>query len=140
MAATMSIRSKELARIHCLKRDLRLSDEEYRDVLFVVCRTRSAGDLDFSGRLRLIDHLAAMLQRQGGRRDTEWGWVDQASADRRPLLRKLIMQLRSAGRPRAYVDNMARHMFHVDRLEFCSPDQLHAIVAALSKDAERRQR
>lgn len=143
MAATMSVRSKELARIHCLKRDLRLSDEEYRDVLFTVCRVRSAGDLDFSGRLRLIDHLASRAGKPEvgalRNRDPEWAWVDNASEDRRKLLRKLIMQLRSRGLKRKYADSMARHMFHVERLEFCNPDQLHALVSAMSIDQKRRK-
>lgn len=138
MTATMSVRSKELARIHCLKRDLRLSDDEYRDVLFAVCRVRSAGDLDYSGRLRLIDHLNSRLAPKAGSVNKEWGWVDNASEDRRKLLRKLIMQLRSRGLKREYADSMARHMFHVERLEFCAPDQLHAIVSALSIDSRRK--
>lgn len=135
MTAKMANRNKEIARIHCLKRDLALSDDEYRDILFVVCRVRSSADLDYSARARLIEHLASRVPKA---RQQEWAWVNNASADRQPMLRKIIMQLKTAGCPKVYADGMARHMFHVDRVEFCAPDQLLKIIAALIYDQRRR--
>lgn len=52
-------RRRELARIHCLKAELGLGDDEYRDVLFALERVRSASDLDWAGRRRVIEHLEA---------------------------------------------------------------------------------
>lgn len=54
---TADSRTKELAAIHVAKKDLGLSDDEYRDILFVVARVRSASDLDAAGRARVLDHF-----------------------------------------------------------------------------------
>ena len=36
-----------------------MDDDAYRDVLWTVARVRSAADLDWSGRKRVLDHLKA---------------------------------------------------------------------------------
>jgi phage gp16-like protein len=54
------------------------------------------------------------------------------------MLRKIIVLAGSRGK--AYVDGMCRRMFHVDRLEFADEAQLHAIVSALTYDAQRHPR
>jgi phage gp16-like protein len=131
---------RDLAAIHIAAKQLGMDREVYEAMLFTVARVRSAGDLDWTGRQRVLARLRALGFKPGKPskpRPSEWAWVDQASPDRKPLLRKIIMQLKSAGRGKAYAEGIARQMFHVERLEFCSPDQLHAIVAALNKDAAR---
>lgn len=143
MIADPDRRRRDMAVIHMAKKQLGMDDGTYRDMLWAVARARSAADLDFTGLQRVRDHLSKCgfkpTQGKSPARDPEWVWIDTAAEDRRPLLRKLMMQLRSAGRKRAYAEGMARHMFHVGRLEFCSPNQLHAIVAALNKDTNRRR-
>jgi phage gp16-like protein len=52
-------RRADLAAIHIAKKELRWDDDMYRDVLFTVCRVRSAGELDFTGRKRFLAHLRA---------------------------------------------------------------------------------
>lgn len=54
---TPNPRTKELAAIHVAKRDLHLSDDEYRDILFTVARVKSASDLDHAGRKLVLDHF-----------------------------------------------------------------------------------
>lgn len=51
------LRKRELAQIHIAKAQLGLSDDEYRDVMFAVTRVRSAAELDWTGRKRLLDHF-----------------------------------------------------------------------------------
>jgi len=53
------IRKRELAQIHVAKSQLGLDDETYRDMLFTIARVRSAADLDWAGRKRVLDHLKA---------------------------------------------------------------------------------
>lgn len=138
----MADRRKELAAIHAGAKALGLERDTYEAMLWSVARVRSAGDLSFEGRQQVIAHLRARGAFKGhrGGGDGEWAWVDRASEDRRPLLRKIIMQLKAAGRAKAYAEGIAGRMFHVKKLEFCSPDQLHAIVTALARDANRKGR
>lgn len=63
MPAHMSNRKADLARIHILKKDLRLSDDDYRAVLMGVCSVDSSANLDFTGRSKVIAHMER-LQRQ----------------------------------------------------------------------------
>ena len=131
MMASPDARRSELARIHLLAKELRLSDDEYRDMIFTLCRVRSAGDLDDAGRKQLIEHLAARAKGYG-----EWSFIARASADRQPLLAKIRRQVGSRGK--RYADGCARRICKAERLEFCAPDQLRQIVAALAYDAKRR--
>lgn len=54
------LRKRELARIHVVKAQLRMTDDEYRDLLFAIARVRSAADLDWTGRKRVLDHMAKL--------------------------------------------------------------------------------
>jgi len=125
-------RRTELAKIHMGAKQIGLSDDSYRDMLWCIARVRSASDLDEYGRKKVIQHLAkcgATFKRPG--RPTP-------AADKQGLVAKIRAQLAAANRPDAYADGMARKMFTVDRFEWCTEDQLRRIVAALNYDAKRR--
>ena len=123
-------RRAELAKIHLLAKELALDRDTYEQLLWTVARVRSAKDLDQHGRQSVIEHMRA---RGGG------GARRSTPADARaPLIRKIRAQLNAAQRDDAYADATARHMFKVARYEWCSPDQLHRIVAAFAIDATRR--
>lgn len=129
-------RRKELARIHCLKRDLGFDDDLYRDVLEKVAGVRSAGKLDDSGRRKVIVHLAALVQKAG-----KTSFPDRpTNMDENPGLYKIEAQLAAAKRPWSYAHSIARRMFNRDRVQWCRPDEISAVIAALAKDAERHGR
>jgi len=135
MNAQSDTRRRDLAKIHLAAQQLGMDDDTYRDMLWTVARVRSAGELDQHGRKSVLDHLRAV------------GWVPRArtkrprvSGGRRDLMGKIDAMLTEAGRTREYADGIARHMFRVERVEWCRPDQLRRIVAALAYDQRRRQR
>lgn len=134
-------RNADLARIHIAKKQLGLDDDTYRDMLFAIGRVRSAGDLDYAGRRRVLEHLTSRGFKTAVKRAAPasgWEWVNTAAEDKKPMLRKIAVMLREAGRGKEYVDGIAKKMCHVERIEFCAPDQLHAVVVALVKDQTRR--
>jgi hypothetical protein len=61
-------RSGALARIHILKAECRLTEDEYRDLIQTLTngRTRSAGDCDHTERERVAAHLATLKRKLGG--------------------------------------------------------------------------
>ena len=59
MTTKAPTRNRELAQIHIARQQLGMDDDAYRDVLWTVARVRSAADLDWSGRKRVLDHLKA---------------------------------------------------------------------------------
>lgn len=140
-----SARKSDLARIHIAKKALGYTDDEYRDVMFAVARVRSSAELDFTGRKLLIEHFIKCgwsgnkvePPRQGSnskrpRRPTP----SEAVA---PMCRKVRAQLISLDRkPDSYADGIAQQMFGVRYFEWCTTEQLHAVVAALSAEQDRR--
>lgn len=134
-------RNQLLARLHCIKREMGWSDDEYRDILDARTGRRSAADLDGPALARLVAALGGH-QAPAGRR--EWDWIETAAEDRRPLLRKLAVLsgpkgagIRRGGQVR-YVEGIARQMAGCAKpLRFCDSRELWKIVAALAKHVER---
>lgn len=148
-------RKADLARIHIAKKALGYTDEEYRDVMFAVARVRSSADLDFTGRKRLIEHFircgwsgskpepkhaasAAAPQLAPNRKPAQKPRRPTPSEAVAPMCRKVRAQLISLGRkPDTYADGIAQQMFKVQFYEWCTPEQLHAVIAALGAEQAR---
>lgn len=134
MSTAPDIRKRELAQIHIAKAELGLDDATYRAMLWTIARVKSAADLDWTGRKRVLDHLAAKgFKPKTKRRPTP-------AKSKAALVGKIRALLIAAGnRPDAYADGIARRMFAVERFEWCEVPQLQKIVAALSYDANRKK-
>lgn len=126
-------RQLELAKIHVAKKQLGLDDVTYRDMLFTLTRKRSSAELDRHERHLVIEHLKTRGFRDHQKRGTPA--VDKAAQTSK--VRALLM---AAGRPDAYADGMANHMFTVTRFEWLTAGQLRKLIAALTYDAARRAR
>ena len=92
--------------------------------------------LDEAGRLRTLDHLTALTSGQSSARQIR----PRPSADRESMVRKIRALARAMNLPDRYLDGMSKKMFHVERYEWCNPDQLHRLVAALEYHRRRIQR
>lgn len=133
-AQAPDIRKRELAMIHMAKAALGMDEETYRAMLWTVGRVKSAGDLDWSGRKRVLDHLKAK------------GWKNKSKARPAPAgargslvgkIRALLINHPTGPKQDAYADGMAKHMFGVEKFTWCDYRQLYAIVQALSVGARR---
>lgn len=132
-AKAPDIRKRELAMIHMAKAALGLDEETYRAMLWVIARVTSAGDLDWSGRKRVLDHLKAK------------GWKGSKhraapAPDKAPMIAKiraLLINHPTGPKSDGYADGIAKRMFGIERLEWCDHVQLHKIVQALSVSARR---
>lgn len=133
MATAADLRKRELAAIHVAKTQLGLDDDTYRAVLETLTGKRSAADLDWAGRKKVLDHLKSKgFSHQSKRRS-------DPARYKAALVSKIKAQLMSFTPPRGdfYADGMARKMFGVERYTWCDTDQLHKIVAALSYAQKR---
>jgi len=134
-------RNADLARIHIAKKQLGLDDDTYRAMLFAIGRVRSAGDLDFAGRRRVLEHLRSSGFKSTAKRAAPasgWEWVNNAAEGKKRMLRMCAVILRDAGRGKDYIDRMAKKMCHVERIEFCTENQIHDVLSALVIDQKRR--
>lgn len=129
-----------LAKIHIAKQQLGLDDETYRALLARVAGVRSAKELNprqVGAVLREFERLGFQPKpstRRAGRAKPN------PAAERKALVGKIEAQLSEAGRVWAYADAMALRMFKVAQVEWCNPDQLRRLVAALAYDAKRNGR
>lgn len=141
-------RRRELAKIHILAGQLGLDtadanpESEYRSILWTIGRQRSAGDLDQAGRLAVLDHL-----NQRGKRlhpsapaAADHGARPKFSAECEPLGGKIAALLTVQALHWNYAHGIAARMFRVKRIEWCRPDQLRAVVAALENNRRRKAR
>ena len=140
-------RNKELSRIHCLKKDLGLTDDEYRALLKGVTGKDSSKDLDYRERWHVLCEMGRLgnkgktpeestqAMRVPGRFPGEPTWPKEKAA----LGGKIKALLADAKRPWSYVHAMAKRMYGVDLAQWCEPAQLRGIVAALVKDQKRRE-
>lgn len=131
-------KKSELAKIHIAKTQLGLDVDTYRAMLKQVAGVNSASDLTAKGRKDVLEHLKKCgfkgSKTHKGRPhnlDTKAGNAKQLS--------KIEALLADAGRPWAYAASMAKRMYKKDALEFCDGTELAGIIAALSKDAKKRE-
>lgn len=126
-------RNSDLAKIHVAKKQLNMSDDDYRAMLWTQGRVNSSKDLDHAGRASVLDYLKAMGFKAVSKPDTKRRVRPVPSADKLQLVRRIRAQLISLDRkPDTYADGIAKQMFGVDLYEWCNHDQLHAITAALA--------
>lgn len=126
------IRKRELAQIHVAKSQLGIDDDAYRAMLWTVARVKSAADLDWAGRKKVLDHLKAKGFKIKSRPAPAASKAGLVSAVRASLIA-------CGNKPDAYADGMARHMFHLERFEWCTPAQLRKIIAALGYQQKRAE-
>lgn len=141
-------RKRLLAKVHVAKKQLGLTEEIYRAILWERFRKESAGELILPELLALVEHFRSKGWREAAPRQA--GGAQSSgprprphtltNANKGPLTRKIEAYLAEAKRPKAYADGMARRMYQVEALEWCSPTQLRGIVTALEKDAQRHSR
>ncbi|WP_176724160.1 regulatory protein GemA [Desulfoplanes formicivorans] len=122
-----------LAKIHIAKKDLGLSDDAYRAILAEVGGAESAGDLDSYGLTRVVAHMRKLGFEP--RRSKQNGALP---ADKASQIKRIWAQCYSLGRPvPEYADGLARKMWGVDRVVWCSHDQLQSMTAALAYQQRR---
>lgn len=130
MTKKQDIRTRELAMIHIAKKDLGLDDDTYRAMLWTVAHVRSSSDLDQAGRANVLKHLKAcgFKPKSNGFKIEPPKNVKLSSV---ALVGKIGALLTVLQKPWAYADGMAKNMFNVEKLTWCTPQQLHKMVAAL---------
>lgn len=135
--SAVDFRRRDLAKIHAAKKELGLDDDAYRDVLRGATGKTSSAEMTAGQRFQVI--LA--LQKLGAKPTAKAhpGRPVRPQADKAALIGKIEAQLADAKRPWAYAHAMAKRMFQVDQVQWCDPDQLRRLVAALAYDARRQE-
>lgn len=133
------LRKRELAQIHIARQQLGMDDDTYRDMLWSVARVRSAADLDWVGRKRVLDHLVGCGFKVKPKR---------LPAAHKPLAltkqdveAKIACQLKALGKEWPYAHGVARRIFPaISAFEFLTAEQLGKISSALERTIRFRQK
>lgn len=137
-------RAREIQLIQIAKRQLDMAEEAYRSMLWTVARVRSSKELDHNGRQQVLAHL----QHLGFKPKAKPGKENRHTAERPSTYhgselnrqwRKVEALLTRARRPWSYAAGMAKRMFGLDSLNFCTAEHLQKLVAALEYDKRRSQ-
>lgn len=132
-------RNSDLAKIHVAKKQLGMTEEDYRAMLWTQGRVTSSSDLDHTGRQRVLDHLKACGFKPVASVKTKRPKRPTPAPDKLKLVRRIRAQLISLKNlPDSYADGIARQMFGLEFFEWGTHDQLHSITAALAVE-QRKQ-
>jgi phage gp16-like protein len=129
------MRQRDLARIHSAKKQLGLDDETYRDLLHGLTGKFSAGDMTRRERWTILQEMSRLGATAPAKKRP--GMPLDPAPEKARLLSKIGSQLAIADRPWVYANAISKRMFGVDLIQWCNPDQLRRIVAALNYDARR---
>jgi phage gp16-like protein len=135
-------RRRQLAAIHVLaSKRLRLDRETYVALLQRVAGVRSSADLDGQGRSLVLDELRRLAgegRRQMRNAVNLPGAPQNVREELAAMVAKVGVILAETGSSWNYAHGIAKRMFHIPRVEWLKPDQLHRLVAALAYHQRRR--
>lgn len=130
--ASLAQRRADLAKIHLAVKEIGMTDDEYRDLLFVMFGKRSSADLDYRGRWMLLDRLKKLGFKPRGQRGGQ-EHKDLAGA-KKAIERKIGWQLGQLDKPWDYAYGVARRIYpDVAKFEFLTAEQLGKISSALTR-------
>lgn len=138
-------RRRVLGAIHALAKECLMEDDAYRCLVARVSaqhgpEQRSAGKCT----PQQLDAIANELRRIAGKPAQAAGrrrtWSGKPKGDLTAQMGKVEALLADAGREWAYAHSVAKRVCKVERVEWCNPDQLAKVIAALQIDADRRAR
>ncbi|SDO03434.1 Mu-like prophage protein gp16 [Desulfonauticus submarinus] len=128
-------RKSLLAKIHIAKKQLGLSDDIYRGVLAERYGVRSAKELKNFELIDLCRHFEKL-----GFEPKPPKKRPSAVPARTALVKKIVAMSYSLNVPiPEYANGIAKRMFGIDDFSWCTPDQLHKIVAALTYHQKRKE-
>lgn len=124
------IGKREIAILHIAKAQLMMTEEEYRAILktFDVTTSKDLSIQKYNQLLRKFqaDGFILTTRKKISCRNRSAG-----SWEKEPMLRKIRALLSTMKLSSKYSDSIAKHMFGIDNTTWCTPAQLHSIIAAL---------
>lgn len=132
------LRTAEMAQIHIAKKQLALEDDAYRAILLQVTGKTSSKDLTWQERKALLDHFKKVGFKVKAK--TAGRAAPVVTKERQAMIGKVEALLAEAKYPWSYADALAKKICKVERIEWCLPEHLVKIIAALTKDAQRNGR
>ena len=130
-------RKSLLARIHIGKKQLRIDDDMYREMLEKVTGKRSCAGMHISELYLVLQRL----QKSGFKaKKPQFGKRPNPSKSRTAMMGKVEALLADSGLHWNYAHAMAKRMFKVDKVDWLKTQDLHKLIAALVIRAKRGEK
>lgn len=147
---TNPARNAELAAIHIAKAQANMADDSYRDMLWTLARVRSAADLDYAGRHKVLDHLrrltgsALRAGDSASLASNEWDFAKTMPDDKQKMLwkiRRLCKELKiRQGNQVVYAEGVARRQLGIERkLRMMEAGELWRLIGPLENTLKHRR-
>ncbi|KQX34097.1 hypothetical protein ASD04_17810 [Devosia sp. Root436] len=140
--STSGLPGKKIALLHVAKRDLHLSDDDYRAMLVQVAGVASATELDLLGFERVIAHLTRLGFKSTWSKRTFGNRAGMASPSQVDLIRKLWGEYHHQGNDEtaeAALNTWLTRYHHVSALRFVTAEIAGRIIPGLKAMAARNQ-
>ena len=128
-------RKRLLCKVHIAKKQLQLSDEEYRGILQSVAGVSSAKYLDMSGFKAVLKRFKEMGFRVKFVPSPSSN--QKSTKEQKDMIRALWIELSKAGKLRngsdTALNHFVRNRFKVERVEWLTPKQAGAVIEALKQ-------
>ena len=134
MAGNIKMRQALIAKIHIAKNQLAMDDDTYRAVLMRITRKTSCKDctnFQLAGVVREMERLGF------GDKRPQWQ-LPPASSDCEKMMKKVQALLISNGWDFNYANAIAFRMYKKKRVQWLDSQQLHCVIAALQKAADKK--
>jgi phage gp16-like protein len=135
-------KNSAMIKIHIAKKQLNLTDEDYRAILISKGGVSSSKDLDHPGRERVLAYFLTLGFMPKAATKTKRPARPTPSVDAAPLVRRIRAQLISLDRkPDEYADGIAKQMLGTEApqfFEWCHLRDLTKISQALSVEQNRK--
>lgn len=129
-------KKKMMQLVHIGKNKLGLDDGTYREMLYQVTGKSSSKDCTAVALRKVIDHMEqhGFTVTTAKKHQTK---KPDAAAAKKALVDKIEALLTDGAKPWEYATAIAKQMYQVDALTFCTPRQLRGIVTALTKHNQK---
>jgi phage gp16-like protein len=131
------IGKKEKALIHVAKAKLSMSDEQYRELLATV-GVSSSTQLSYAQFDELMDKLKGEGFKPASGSPKQLGIRFDGPKEKQPMLLKIGTILNDLNMAGSYADKVAKKMFGIDRLRWCTREQTWKVLQALIIFQNRR--
>ena len=133
------ISQKQIALLHVAKAELGLSEEVYREMLGsvgVLSSVQLTGP-QFDELMRRMEAGGFRTVSRIGKRSRPAGKTGTSQDLQLGKIRALLEEMKLSD---GYADAISRHMWGVDKVDWCRPDQLKGVIAALVRRQKQMRR
>jgi phage gp16-like protein len=130
--AVIGDKARDIKIIHVARQKVSMDEDTYRALLHDRFGVSSSKDMDLKQRRELLDYFKALGFKSTVRPAYSAGRTAPAKDKVAQVCKIRALLIALDNKPDAYADGMAKQMFNIYHFEWCTPQQLGKIIAALS--------